>query len=158
MKNDNPVFNHIPSKEELLEVFNESSDPRSYSYNRKYKIPQINYFKVFINCFIPIFLTLFLIYVLKNALTEVAVELIICLAMLLLVLYIFFRLKLIAIFFIELYQSLAPISVREKCRFEPSCSEYMILCIKKCGIVRGLKKGLDRLKRCRSGDGGYDNP
>jgi putative membrane protein insertion efficiency factor len=40
--------------------------------------------------------------------------------------------------------------VREKktCVFYPTCSEYMILAIKKYGPWKGVKKGLNRIKRC----------
>ena len=45
-----------------------------------------------------------------------------------------------------------------KCRFEPSCSQYMILSLQKYGLWKGLAKGIDRLKRCRAKDGGFDEP
>ena len=59
----------------------------------------------------------------------------------------FFRKK-IVIWFIHLYQMRAPAEVRAKCVFTPSCSEYMILAIRKFGLVGGVKKGIDRLRRC----------
>jgi|BarGraNGADG00312_2_1021985.scaffolds.fasta_scaffold03418_6 putative membrane protein insertion efficiency factor len=34
------------------------------------------------------------------------------------------------------------------CPFEPSCSEYMILAIGKCGAIRGVAKGIARICRC----------
>ena len=47
-----------------------------------------------------------------------------------------------------LYQRYASYSVRERCTMIPSCSEYMILAVKKYGAVKGLFKGIGRLRRC----------
>ncbi|MDR0391959.1 MAG: membrane protein insertion efficiency factor YidD [Planctomycetaceae bacterium] len=45
------------------------------------------------------------------------------------------------------------------CRFEPSCSTYMILAIKKYGVLRGILKGIWRICRCNPYcNGGYDPP
>lgn len=45
------------------------------------------------------------------------------------------------------------------CRFEPSCSRYMVGALKQYGFVRGLAKGLRRLSRCHPWHpGGYDPP
>lgn len=59
---------------------------------------------------------------------------------------------------VRIYQHFAPDSLRNKCRFEPSCSEYMILSIEKNGLCKGLLKGIRRLKRCNVSDGGFDFP
>lgn len=58
---------------------------------------------------------------------------------------------------VRLYQRLAPSSVRNSCRFEPSCSQYMILSLQKYGLFRGLRKGCSRLKRCNIRYTGEDN-
>ena len=43
------------------------------------------------------------------------------------------------------------------CRFEPSCSQYMIEALRKQGPIVGLVKGLWRLFRCNPFfPGGYD--
>lgn len=43
------------------------------------------------------------------------------------------------------------------CRFEPSCSQYMIDAILAYGVVRGVIKGCWRIMRCgRWSAGGYD--
>jgi len=43
------------------------------------------------------------------------------------------------------------------CRFEPSCSEYMIGALRVHGPAKGLLLGLGRLLRCRPfGPSGYD--
>ncbi len=66
--------------------------------------------------------------------------------------------KPIIIFLIRLYQRYAPYEVRSRCLFIPNCSEYMILAIKKYGVIRGLVKGIRRLKRCEEPNGGIDYP
>jgi len=43
------------------------------------------------------------------------------------------------------------------CRFEPSCSRYMIEAVNKYGAVRGVFMGIRRLLRCHPfSPGGYD--
>ena len=45
------------------------------------------------------------------------------------------------------------------CRFQPSCSEYFILAVKKHGPVCGAGKGVWRICRCNPWcRGGYDPP
>lgn len=45
------------------------------------------------------------------------------------------------------------------CRFEPSCSRYMIGALRKYGLFRGLSRGTGRLLRCHPWNpGGYDPP
>jgi uncharacterized protein len=57
-----------------------------------------------------------------------------------------------------MYQKTAPKKLRDSCRFEPTCSNYMILAIKKYGIIKGLLLGLNRLLRCHYPNSGYDYP
>jgi len=43
------------------------------------------------------------------------------------------------------------------CRFEPSCSQYMIDAIQKHGPIKGAWRGLKRIARCNPfGGSGYD--
>lgn len=45
------------------------------------------------------------------------------------------------------------------CRFEPTCSTYMIEAIRKYGAIRGTFKGIRRICRCHPWNpGGYDPP
>ena len=45
------------------------------------------------------------------------------------------------------------------CRFEPSCSRYMVGAVTKYGLIRGVGRGLRRLSRCHPWNpGGYDPP
>ncbi len=46
-----------------------------------------------------------------------------------------------------------------RCRFAPSCSEYMVGAIRKDGPGRGFVRGVKRLLRCHPWHpGGYDPP
>ena len=56
------------------------------------------------------------------------------------------------------YKAFAPLEMRSQCRFEPTCSTYMILALKKYGIVVGLIKGISRIVRCHPPNGGIDYP
>jgi putative membrane protein insertion efficiency factor len=60
---------------------------------------------------------------------------------------------------IRLYQvTLSPL-LGPACRFEPSCSRYMIESIRMYGPLRGLARGLRRLSHCHPWHpGGYDPP
>lgn len=60
---------------------------------------------------------------------------------------------------IRFYQvTLSPL-LGNVCRFEPSCSRYMVASLQKYGLLRGLAQGLRRLFRCHPWNpGGYDPP
>ena len=70
----------------------------------------------------------------------------------------YYPLKAFAIGVILLYKIIAPIKVRECCRFHPTCSSYMILAIKKYGLFLGIAKGIGRIMRCKPPNGGEDYP
>ena len=57
-----------------------------------------------------------------------------------------------------MYKAFAPLSIRSQCRFEPTCSTYMIMALKKYGLFIGLFKGIRRLMRCHPPNGGVDYP
>lgn len=43
------------------------------------------------------------------------------------------------------------------CRYEPTCSEYMLQAVTKYGVAKGVWLGLKRLSRCHPfHEGGYD--
>jgi putative membrane protein insertion efficiency factor len=45
------------------------------------------------------------------------------------------------------------------CRFEPSCSRYMIGALREYGLFKGLARGIARVLRCHPWHpGGYDPP
>lgn len=124
------------------------NDPRDYNYNRIYNKETINKKRFCIIIILDIIISLFCLFVLKNILFFIIVNII----------YYLLLLKYILIFLIKIYQKFAPISIRSKCRFEPSCSNYMLQALEKYGLFRGLKKGINRLKRCNVYGGGYDYP
>lgn len=70
--------------------------------------------------------------------------------------YILLRYFLIGL--VLLYKAFAPLSVRGRCRFEPTCSTYMIMAIKKYGVLVGVIKGIRRIFRCKPPNGGVDYP
>ena len=51
-----------------------------------------------------------------------------------------------------------PCALHARCRFEPTCSEYMALAVQKYGALRGLWLGAKRIARCRPPNGGEDHP
>lgn len=57
------------------------------------------------------------------------------------------------------YQKLIRPLLPPMCRFEPGCSEYFCLAVKKYGPVVGAAKGAWRICRCNPWNpGGYDPP
>ncbi len=57
---------------------------------------------------------------------------------------------------IDLYQS-TPLRVHFRCRFTPTCSQYMKDAIIMHGVKKGLWLGIKRIFRCRPfGKYGYD--
>jgi putative membrane protein insertion efficiency factor len=62
-----------------------------------------------------------------------------------------------AILAVRFYQRAISPMLPPTCRFEPSCSQYMIDAIRKKGFVIGIARGLLRLLRCNPlFPGGYD--
>ncbi len=50
---------------------------------------------------------------------------------------------------IKFYQYfISPIFGTNKCRFQPSCSQYMIDAIEKKGIFKGISLGIVRILKC----------
>ena len=65
----------------------------------------------------------------------------------------------VLILLVRIYQyTLSPL-VRGCCRFEPSCSNYMIQAVHKYGPFKGAVLGIWRVCRCNPWNpGGYDPP
>jgi putative membrane protein insertion efficiency factor len=60
---------------------------------------------------------------------------------------------------VRCYQLLLRPLLPPLCRFQPSCSEYFILAVRKYGPLRGACKGVGRLCRCNPwGGSGHDPP
>ncbi|MCA9132328.1 MAG: membrane protein insertion efficiency factor YidD [Planctomycetales bacterium] len=60
---------------------------------------------------------------------------------------------------VRIYQRGVSPLLGQNCRFQPTCSEYMIGAIKKNGLLRGVVQGGLRIVRCHPfSRGGYDPP
>jgi putative membrane protein insertion efficiency factor len=60
---------------------------------------------------------------------------------------------------IRVYQVTISPLLGPACRFEPTCSRYMVEALRKYGLFRGLARGLHRVCRCHPWNpGGYDPP
>lgn len=125
-----------------------SDDPRSYEYKRVYNKTPINKKRLITFLLLEFIITVVSLLLFKKIYITLIINM----------LYFAICLKYILIFLVKIYQKLAPISIRSKCRFEPSCSNYMLESLEKYGLITGLKKGISRLKRCNISDGGYDYP
>ena len=65
--------------------------------------------------------------------------------------------KRVGLFLVRAYQVTVGPLFAGACRFEPSCSNYMIEAIEVHGAVKGVLLGLWRLLRCHPfGKSGYD--
>lgn len=134
----------------------EADDPRSWNYRRQLVRPKISWGRILLTVLLWALGALGIYFLLVECSVSPGIALLLSLASALLVLLAF--LKRIIICLVRIYQRYAPASVRNKCRFEPSCSQYMILSLQKYGLWRGLRKGRNRLKRCNTEDGGFDDP
>ncbi len=60
---------------------------------------------------------------------------------------------------IRVYQMTISPLLGPTCRFEPTCSRYMIEAVRKYGLLRGFGRGIGRLSRCHPWHpGGVDRP
>jgi len=65
----------------------------------------------------------------------------------------------VMILFVRGYQKLLRPLLPPMCKYQPGCSEYFILAVKKYGPVVGCAKGTWRICRCNPwSKGGYDPP
>jgi putative membrane protein insertion efficiency factor len=61
------------------------------------------------------------------------------------------------IFLVVLYRVTLGQVMGGHCRFQPSCSQYMIDAVKKHGPIKGAWRGIKRIARCHPfGGSGYD--
>ena len=66
-------------------------------------------------------------------------------------------LRFLLIWLVKAYQRYAKSETRLRCCFEPSCSDYAILAMRKYGALVGGIKAISRLLRCKP-PGGIDYP
>lgn len=137
-------------------MLGDPNDPTSYNYKRKNIRPNINWGRIVLQCVLILGGVVALACFLTMLSVSNQLACWISIAVLCVVLCV--RLKCILICFVRIYQRYAPESIRNKCRFEPSCSEYMILSLQKYGLIKGLTKGICRLTRCNVHNGGFDYP
>lgn len=136
------------------QLFANPEDPRSPGYRRALLRPRVRWLGIAASCLFPAAA----VGGLWALLTRLGLSPLpaLCCCLLPLTLYILARGRSILICLIQIYQRYAPESIRNKCRFEPSCSQYMILALEKYGLRKGLEKGIRRLKRCDIHHGGFD--
>ncbi len=137
-------------------LFEEEKDPRSWGYRRQLIRPPVCWWKVLLGALLPLGAAMVLYVGMKKAeLPTLAAAAVITV---LLVLWMVLRARAAVLKLIGIYQHCAPAWVRERCRFEPSCSVYMQLCIQRYGLLKGMWRGINRLKRCNVRGGGIDWP
>lgn len=137
-------------------MLGDSNDPTSYNYKRRLNRPLVRWGAIVMYCALTLVGIIALAFILKTLSVTKQITGWICAAALIGVVAI--NLKRILICFVQIYQRYAPDSIRNKCRFEPSCSEYMIMSLNKYGLRKGLVKGIRRLTRCNVHSGGFDYP
>lgn len=137
-------------------MLGDSNDPTSYNYKRRLNRPLIHWGAIVLYCVLTLVGIISLAFILRELSVSVHTIKWICLATFVGIVAI--NLKRILICLVQIYQHYAPASIRNKCRFEPSCSEYMIISLKKYGLCKGLMKGIRRLTRCNIHNGGFDYP
>ena len=65
--------------------------------------------------------------------------------------------KKITIFLVKAYQITISPLIGSNCRFQPTCSQYMIEAIDNHGVMKGLRLGIKRISKCHPfGSSGYD--
>ena len=65
--------------------------------------------------------------------------------------------KKIIIYLIKFYQITISPLLGSNCRFQPTCSQYMIEAINLHGVLKGLNLGFKRISKCHPlGSKGYD--
>ncbi|MBQ3545795.1 MAG: membrane protein insertion efficiency factor YidD [Lachnospiraceae bacterium] len=131
-------------------------DPRSINYNRILVVPKIKTTSLILYIIIPIILLfVYIISIFFEIEYWRYLLVVVCV-------YMSINVKNIVITVVQLYQVTMPKKIRNRCRFEPSCSQYMILSIEKYGVFKGIIKGIKRLRKCNNRgnglNGGFDKP
>lgn len=137
------------------QLFSAGAQPGDPGYQRVLVRPPVRWGAMVLNCTLPL-LACGALYALLCGFCPAPAALLASLGALLV--YLLVRMKSIIITLVQLYQHFAPDHIRNRCRFEPSCSEYMIRAVQKYGACRGVCRGVGRLCRCNIHNGGYDEP
>lgn len=151
-------FDHIPTAEELIAAYDETQrhNPVSPTYERKLERPKLHMFRVLLYIAITLALCIGIGFLASSLDLPVWSVWTLCAVFVLVMVLV--HAKGIFIWLVRLYQRVAPEKVRRRCRFEPSCSEYMIASIEKYGFFKGASRGFSRLRRCKPPNGGIDMP
>jgi len=151
-------LDHPPTPEELAEIYKrqEENDPRSVFYKRTLIRPRIPVGWL-IAFFLVGSLTFLGIYIGIEHVSDSGWLAVLCAIVGVCLLGLLFA-KQLLIAAVKTYQALAPKHVRERCRYEPSCSVYMIQAVEKYGFWRGFRRGMRRWKGCKPPNGGIDLP
>ena len=154
----NESLDHLPTPEELAKIYmsQEANNPCSLYYKRKLVRPKFPIWRLLLFFIVIPALCVPIYFGVNSIMQNKLASVLIAVAFLIICTLIFAKHILIAL--VLAYQSVAPAKLRERCRFEPSCSQYMIMSVKKYGFWRGFKKGLARWHRCKPPNGGYDLP
>ena len=131
----------------------DSDDPRSLRYIRKYNRPVIHWWAIYTSVIIVACL-IFMVFIICKKLVNIRLAIGSSVVFLLLILTLFG--KSIAITLVKIYQCYAPVKIRKRCRFEPSCSEYSLQAFEKYGFFKGMLLTIKRLHRCNPSGGGFD--
>jgi putative membrane protein insertion efficiency factor len=145
------------SLEKALAIFENQRKEHECEASKRIKRPSVSVKKGLL-VIIAVSVTLFLLfhYVLSIYIESLGTRMLIVLAAGVLIFFV--NMQKAATWLILVYQKLAPDELRLACVFEPSCSEYMLMAIKKHGPYVGVLKGIKRLLRCHYPNGGVDNP
>src|ERR1700744_4769094 len=54
----------------------------------------------------------------------------------------------VALTFVKVYQILIPRSLKRQCIYEPTCSRFAIIVIRRDGLLKGICSTVARLRRC----------
>ena len=157
-KDNGTEFDHLPTAEELVKAYmlSQEGDPTSPSYKRTLDRPRLHIGRAILFALALLCVAVGSSFLVHYLTASLALAIVAGVFVMLLLIAIF--LKPILIFLVQGYQRFAPDRVRCRCRFEPSCSQYMIGAIKKYGAWRGLLRGLRRWSRCKPPNGGFDEP
>lgn len=141
-------------KKEIYKIYPEldSNDPRSPHYVRKLKRNNnlVKELSTLILSFIIVWLlNLIILKTFESNFMGIIISS---------VLFMKYPVKKFLIVTIKTYQNYAPDYIRNKCRFEPSCSQYAIKILDKYILPISLYKICNRLYRCSfTKDGGFED-
>lgn len=129
-------------------------DPQiRYRHHREVRVRDL-----FTRFYLPLIIFLVLLTFLLIAILLLKNWVIIVISAAVLLIYSIVSIKTFFIGCVLAYKSYAPMEVRNRCRFEPSCSTYMILAVEKYGLIKGFIKGVKRIQRCHAPNSGIDYP